>query len=114
MSTGPNEHEKKAIDDVKSDSDGETHTTKNVNLHSLPDWAQTGWTTRFLHTLYNAINASNSPLEDFQANSQNFETVVNAIVKYAYPIINYKVTRRDAIFIMVSNDCLPKRSQALI
>ena len=79
----------------------DTPTNKNVELRDLPDWAKSGWNTRFLRTLYHAINASESPFGEFKSDSASGLATINTIVKHAYPAMNYKVTKGDIIFIMV-------------
>jgi hypothetical protein len=76
--------------------------TKSADLSDLPGWASSGWSARFLHTLYHAINASESPLTEFTADSASGLTLVSRIVKQAYPAMNYKVTKKDIFFTMVS------------
>jgi hypothetical protein len=78
-----------------------TPTNKSAELHDLPEWAKSGWNTRFLRTLYHAINASESPLSEFKTDSASGLATINSIVKHAYPAMNHKVTKSDILFIMV-------------
>jgi hypothetical protein len=90
-------------DDVNSDSERSDNTpaNKGVELRDLPEWAKSGWSTRFLRTLYHAINASTAPLSEFKTDGTDTIKTINRILKNAYPAMNYRVTKSDSLFLMV-------------
>ena len=92
--------------DISLGSDNDAPTSQNGDLHALPVWAKSGWSTRFLRTLYHAINASKSPLSDFKTDSTSALETVGLIVRHAYPMVKHKVTKNDIFFTLVSTENL--------
>ena len=101
---------RRRLNDAKktNEEDGKTKKRRvinhnNVRVDDLPDFAKDQtWRKTFLPTLYDKFFTSSGPFSQFVKGSEEFISLLQAIMKEVYPNINYKVTASSPIHILVS------------
>lgn len=73
----------------------------NVRMSDLPDFAEEKWRDTFLPTLYDKFFTSDQPFNNFYKGTDEFVTLLQAVVEEVYPDIEYKVTSSDSIHFLV-------------